>query len=143
MARWCITIFRGRSFSLKESANSKFFSWFFYFFGAVHFFPMDLVPKVFGRAVLYSDGDEDGLWSDKKKSLTLVRDFRFLKGKGLLPLYYIVSRSVQSYLPNVVYCQTLWFVFVLLWLSTCFGLLNLKGTEQLSVNVSSLKFVLG
>lgn len=113
--------------------------------GAIHFSLMDFRPE--------------GSWSSRslfKKIYKVVnsvvgqkkipysrKGLSVFKGKGLLPLYYIVSRSIQCYLPNVVYCQTLWFVFVLLWLSTCFGLLNLKGTEQLSVNTSSLKFVLG
>ena len=65
------------------------------------------------------------------------------KGKGLLPLNYIVLRSVQSYFLNVVNSQTLYLVFVVLGLSTCFGLLNLKGLKHFSVNVSTLKLVLG
>ena len=43
-------------------------------------------------------------WSDKKKSLTLVRDFRFLKGKGFYPstTLYLVPFNVIFLMLSIV-----------------------------------------
>ena len=104
MARWCITIFRGRSFSLKESANSKFFSWFFLFLWSRSFF---------------SDGfGSEGSWSSRslfwrgrrwsvvgqKKIPYSRKGLSVFKGKGFYPstTLYLVPFNVIFLMLSIV-----------------------------------------
>lgn len=75
--------------------------------GAIHFSMMDFCPEGSWSSHSLFYGDGDGLWSDKKKSLTFVRDFRFSKERGCYPsttLYLVPFKVIFLMLSIVKLC---------------------------------------